>query len=63
LLLSGALSAYPRQLDVIMPVLLFWIGFLAANTQRLSFKFQPEDDDYMDHARLTKTGVYTKDTI
>jgi len=63
LLLSGALSAYPRQLDVVMPVLLFWIGFLAANTQRLSVKFQPEEDDYMDHARLTKTGVYTKDTI
>jgi len=39
LLLSGALSAYPRQLDVVVPVFLFWIGFLAANTQRFGLNF------------------------
>jgi 4-amino-4-deoxy-L-arabinose transferase-like glycosyltransferase len=39
LLLSGALSAYPRQLDVVVPVLLFWIGYLAANTPRATLKF------------------------
>ena len=39
LALSGALSAYPRQLDVVIPVFLFWIGFLAANTQRFTLKF------------------------
>lgn len=31
LLLSGALSAYPRQFDVIVPVLLFWMGYLTFN--------------------------------
>ncbi|CAM3632135.1 glycosyltransferase family 39 protein [Mucilaginibacter galii] len=39
LLLSGALSAYPRQLDVVVPVLLFWICYLAANTKLLNLKF------------------------
>ncbi|HZY38938.1 MAG TPA: glycosyltransferase family 39 protein [Mucilaginibacter sp.] len=44
LLLSGALSAYPRQLDVVLPVLLFWIGFLAANTQRFNLKFEVKEN-------------------
>jgi 4-amino-4-deoxy-L-arabinose transferase-like glycosyltransferase len=39
LLLSGALSAYPRQLDVVVPVLLFWIGYLIAKTRLLSLRF------------------------
>jgi hypothetical protein len=39
LLLSGALSAYPRQLDVVVPVLIFWLGYLIANTQLLNLKF------------------------
>jgi putative cofactor-binding repeat protein len=39
LLLSGALSAYPRQLDVIVPVLLFWMGFLIAKMPKLTLKF------------------------
>ena len=39
LLLSGALSAYPRQLDVVVPVLLFWMGYLIANTHFLNLKF------------------------
>ena len=37
--LSGVLSAYPRQLDVVVPVLLFWIGYLTANLPKLKLKF------------------------
>jgi hypothetical protein len=37
LLLSGALSAYPRQLDVILPALLFWWGYLAAKTGKVQW--------------------------
>jgi len=44
LLLSGALSAYPRQLDVIVPVLLFWLSFLAANTPKLRLKFSAQEN-------------------
>jgi len=43
LLLSGALSSYPRQLDVIVPVLLFWIGYLAANIKKINLKFGLEE--------------------
>ena len=43
LMLSGALSAYPRQLDVVVPVLLFWIGFLAANTKWSALNFPKKD--------------------
>ena len=39
LLLSGALSAYPRQLDVMVPVLLFWIGYLVANLKKVTLTF------------------------
>lgn len=39
LLLSGALSAYPRQLDVMVPVLLFWLGYLMANLGKMNLKF------------------------
>ncbi len=42
LALSAALSAYPRQLDIIIPVLLFWIGYLAARIKKIEFKFPPE---------------------
>jgi 4-amino-4-deoxy-L-arabinose transferase-like glycosyltransferase len=41
LALSGALSSYPRQLDVMVPVLLFWIAYLAANIKTINFKFPP----------------------
>ncbi len=44
LALSGALSAYPRQLDVILPVLFFWMGFLAANLPGLKLKFMEEEN-------------------
>jgi len=42
LALSGALSSYPRQLDVMVPVLLFWIAYLAANITRVNLKFPPQ---------------------
>jgi 4-amino-4-deoxy-L-arabinose transferase-like glycosyltransferase len=44
LLLSGALSAYPRQLDIIVPVLLFWVGYLIANTKKLDLKFSAKEN-------------------
>jgi hypothetical protein len=39
--LSGALSAYPRQLDVMLPALLFWLGFLQAGI-KVRLKFRPQ---------------------
>jgi len=39
LLASGALSAYPRQLNIIVPVLLFWVGYLAANMKKVELTF------------------------
>jgi hypothetical protein len=44
LILSGALSSYPRQLDVILPVLLFWTGFLAVNIKKPDLKFLPQEN-------------------
>ena len=41
--LSGALSAYPRQLDVITPVLLFWLGTLAFHLKKPSIRFAEDD--------------------
>ncbi len=64
LLLSGALSAYPRQLDVMVPVLLFWAGFLIANTKRINLRFagqeNPEDINLMD---LAGTEVRAEETV
>lgn len=42
LLLAGALSAYPRMFDVIVPVLLFWIAIII-NNMPIS-KFRPADN-------------------
>jgi hypothetical protein len=39
LLLTGALSAYPRQLDIVVPVLLFWIGYLVGKLKKPEMKF------------------------
>lgn len=39
LLLSGALSAYPRQFDVIMPVFLFWVAYLIGKLRRPAISF------------------------
>jgi len=43
LLLSGALSAYPRQLDVMVPVLLFWLATTVFKMRRPSLKFAGND--------------------
>jgi 4-amino-4-deoxy-L-arabinose transferase-like glycosyltransferase len=45
LVLSAALSSYPRQLDVIVPVLLFWMGYLAVNLKKPTLKFNDHLDD------------------
>lgn len=39
LVLSGALSAYPRQLDVMVPVLLFWAAITASKLKKPDLKF------------------------
>jgi len=44
LLLSGALSSYPRQFDIIVPVLLFWLGYLFANLKKMSLQFVESSD-------------------
>jgi 4-amino-4-deoxy-L-arabinose transferase-like glycosyltransferase len=40
LILSGTLSAYPRQFDVVEPVILFWLAYLAGNLLPLSVNFK-----------------------
>jgi len=62
LLLSGALSAYPRQLDVIVPALLFWTGFLAANLPKLKLKFT--EQEHLEEIELTdleEMNIYTEE--
>jgi 4-amino-4-deoxy-L-arabinose transferase-like glycosyltransferase len=44
LILTGALSAYPRQLDVILPVLFFWMGFLAGQLPKVQLNFVERED-------------------
>ena len=44
LLLSAALSSYPRQFDIIVPVLLFWLSYLFANLKKMSLKFAEATD-------------------
>lgn len=38
-LLSGLASAYARQLDVVVPILLFWIAFVIGQFPKISLKF------------------------
>jgi len=58
LLLSTVLSAYPRQLDVVVPVLLFWFGYLAQRVKNIKPKFKDEGDlDEISLAQLTGNGV------
>jgi 4-amino-4-deoxy-L-arabinose transferase-like glycosyltransferase len=64
LLLSGALSAYPRQLDVMAPVLLFWLGFLAANMPKLRLKFPPEENlDTINLTELAEIDIRTQEPV
>ncbi|MFD1256678.1 ArnT family glycosyltransferase [Mucilaginibacter terrae] len=57
LLLSGALSAYPRQLDVMIPVLLFWCGFVKANAMKFNFKYTVEGQNVIDEHQLTSINI------
>jgi hypothetical protein len=43
LALSGALSAYPRQLDVMIPVLLFWLAVLTFHLKKPSIRFVEDE--------------------
>lgn len=44
LLLSGALSAYPRQLDVVVPALLFWAAVTMFKMKKPSLKFAGNEE-------------------
>lgn len=57
LLLSGALSAYPRQLDVVIPVLLFWCGFVKANTMKFNLKYTLEEQVTIDTRELNAINI------
>ncbi|MDR3697881.1 glycosyltransferase family 39 protein [Mucilaginibacter sp.] len=63
LALSGALSSYPRQLDVVVPVLLFWMGYLIANIKSANLKFSAQktlaDIDLMEMAGVEVNGENT----
>ena len=64
LLLSGALSAYPRQLDIIIPALLFWMGFLIGNTKKMDLKFSDRVNlDDINLADLTDAEVQTEQSV
>ena len=64
LLLSGALSAYPRQLDVIVPVLLFWIGYLIANIKKADLKFSTKESlDEINLLELAGNGVHKEGSV
>jgi hypothetical protein len=64
LLLSGALSAYPRQLDVIVPVLLFWIGYLIANIKKADLKFSTKQSlDEINLLELAGNGVHKEGSV
>ena len=63
LLLSGALSAYPRQFDIILPVLLFWTGYLIANIKKLDLKFSVNNSlDDITLTDLADIDIYTEQT-
>ena len=61
LLLSDILSAYPRQLDIMIPVFLFWMGFLIVNSKKPSLKFTGEEGlDEIELTGLAEMGVHTE---
>lgn len=62
--LSGALSAYPRQLDVMLPVLLFWLGFLAAKLPKIRLKFAVEENvDDVDLSDLEEVEIHDEEPV
>ena len=64
LLLSGALSAYPRQFDIIVPSLLLWLGYLFANLKTMSLKFTKSTDlDEIDLNKLAESKLIVNGRI
>lgn len=62
LLLSGALSAYPRQLDVVVPVLLFWAAMTAFRLKIPNLKFA--DNNELDNISVIElAGNEVKDDV
>jgi len=62
LALSTMLSAYPRQLDVVVPVLFFWFAYLAQRVNRISMRFKETADlDEINLAQLTGEGIQVED--
>jgi len=60
LILSGALSAYPRQLNIVIPVILFWLGFLVANMRKASLSFGDAISlDDIELSELKDIGIIT----
>jgi 4-amino-4-deoxy-L-arabinose transferase-like glycosyltransferase len=41
LLCSCLASAYQRQFDILVPVILFWMGFVVGNLPRIQYHFKP----------------------
>ena len=57
-----ALSAYPRQLDVMVPVLLFWLGVLAFHLKKPSTRFA--EDEIAEEISLTDlNGMGIKEAV
>jgi hypothetical protein len=64
LLLSGALSAYPRQLDVMVPAFIFWIAYLITNTKKISLKFTGKQNiDTIDLLELGGIEEYAEESV
>lgn len=61
LLLSGALSAYPRQLDVIVPALLFWAALALHKLKRPNLQFAGNEN--LDEINLIELAENEMDTI
>jgi hypothetical protein len=64
LALSGALSSYPRQFDVMLPAILSWLGYLFANIKMPGLKFTelPGLDD-IDLNDLAEDKIFEKERV
>jgi hypothetical protein len=64
LLLCGTVSAYPRQLNIVIPVLLFWLAYLINNAKKIDLKFDDKDDlDEIELTDLAGLGITTERTV
>ncbi|WP_295676512.1 glycosyltransferase family 39 protein [uncultured Mucilaginibacter sp.] len=64
LALSGALSSYPRQLDVMVPVLLLWMSYLIANIKSINLKFSdPQGLEDIDLMEMTGVEVNNESAV